>query len=225
MPRRRIVITPGEIYHVFNRSVGSIPVFFSTREYRRAREVFEFYTYDKPPLRFSRFNVLPGEQKAAFFQRLRENVKIVELFVYCLMPNHVHFLLRELVEDGISTFMSNFQNSYAKYFNTKFDRSGTLFQSMFKAVRIETDEQLLHVSRYIHLNPVTSYLLQSAEDLDNYRWSSWSSYNQQNAADIINTSLVMSHFKSLPDFRKFNFDQVACQRSLDEIKHLTLEKP
>lgn len=225
MPRRRTVITPGEIYHVFNRSVGSIPVFLSTREYKRAREVFEFYTYDKPLLRFSRFNVLPGEHKAAFIQRLRESPKIIELFAYCLMPNHFHFLVRELVEDGIATFMSNFQNSYAKYFNTKFERSGALFQSMFKAVRIETDEQLLHVSRYIHLNPVTSYLLQSAEELGSFRWSSWSNYNQQNESDIINSDLVISHFKTLRDFRKFNFDQADYQRNLDEIKHLTLEKP
>lgn len=224
MPRRRIVISTGEIYHVFNRSVGHIPIFNSIRDYKRALQVFEFYSHLKPPLKYSRFNVLPSDQKAAFLQSLRVNYpKIVKLSAYCLMPNHFHFLISGSREDGISTFMRNFQNSYAKFFNIKYERFGALFQSMFKAVRIETDEQLLHVSRYIHLNPVTSFVLKEAQELDAYQWSSWRAYNQLISSEMINTSEIMSQFKSINDFRKFNFDQVDYQRSIDEIKHLKLD--
>lgn len=226
MPRRKIVIATGETYHIFNRSVGRVPVFNSTRDYKRALEVFQFYAYSNPPLKYSRFNVLPSDLKAAFLQNLHTNhSKIVKFIAYCLMPNHFHFLVTELQDNGISTFMRNFQNSYAKFFNIKFDRTGALFQSMFKAVRIETDEQLLHVSRYIHINPITSFILKDSEELDTYDWSSWGAYNNLHEQDIIDTSLIMPHFKSVQDFRKFNFDQIDYQRSLDEIKHLTLEKP
>lgn len=224
MPHRRVVITPGEIYHVFNRSVGKIPIFIGTREYTRALEVLDFYRYGKPPLKFSRYNVLSKEQKAAFLNNLKtQHPKIVEVFAFCLMPNHIHLLLRENEVKGISTLMRNFQNSYAKYFNTKFERTGTLFQSMFKAVRIETDAQLLHVCRYIHLNPLTSYLVRDATELDNYQWSSWMDYNNGSESDLVNTPFISGHFPTKEKFRAFTLDQIDYQRKLDEIKHLLLE--
>lgn len=224
VPRRRVIITPGEIYHIFNRSVGQIPIFIGIRDYKRALEVLGFYIYAKPPLKFSRYNVLPKEQKDAFISNLKtHHPKIVDLFVFCLMSNHLHFLIKEIQQGGISTFMSNFQNSYAKYFNTKSERTGSVFQSMFKAVRIETEEQLLHVCRYIHLNPLTSYLIRDNNELDNYYWSSWIEYNQTNKSGIVNTTLIMAHFPTSESFRKFTFDQAAYQRNLEEIKHLVLE--
>ena len=76
----------------------------------------------------------------------------MEIICYCLMPNHLHLLLRQLMDGGISKFMSNFANSYTRYFNTKSKRKGPVFEGKFKAKRIETDEQLLHLSRHIHLN-------------------------------------------------------------------------
>lgn len=224
MPRRNVVIAPGEIYHVFNRSVGKIPIFTNTKAYQRALEVLDFYTYTKPPLKFSRYNLLPKDQKAVFLTNLKiNNPKIVDLIAFCLMPNHFHFLVKEIEPRGISDFMRNFQNSYAKYFNTKFERTGSLFQSMFKAVRVETEEQLLHLCRYIHLNPLTSYLVRAPKDLDGYNWSSWKEYNQENGNKIVNTSLIMGYFPTIGKFKNFTFDQVGYQRRLKEIKHLIFE--
>lgn len=137
------------------------------------------------------------------------------------MPNHVHFLLKESSSNGISCFMRNFQNSYAKYFNTKTKRSGSLFQSMFKAVRIESDEQLLHVCRYIHLNPLTSYLIKEFDQLETYPWSSFRHY--VNGDDIIEKKMIMQSFKTIEDFKKFTANQIDYQRKLDSIKHLTLD--
>lgn len=138
------------------------------------------------------------------------------------MPNHVHFLMREIEKNGIPKFMSNFQNSYAKYLNTKINRTGALFQSMFKAVRIESDEQLIHTCRYIHLNPLTSYVIKDMDDLENYPWSSYSEYFKKNS-DLIDTSLIMEFFPSKKEFKAFTSDQVDYQRQLDKIKHLSLE--
>lgn len=222
MPYRKTPIAIGEIYHVFNRSIAKQPIFLSTKDYSRAVEVFKFYQYEKPPLRFSFYNRLPVKQKQEFLENLPKIAKpIVDIICFCLMPNHVHFLLKNLTEKGIARFMSNFQNSYAKYFNTKNKRTGTLFQPMFKAVRIESDEQLLHVSRYIHLNPVTSYLIEM-EDLNNYLWSSYHDYLSKQPTDI-KKDQILNFFKNTSDYEKFVSDQVNYQRELEKIKHLALE--
>lgn len=222
MPYRKTPIATGEIYHIFNRSVAKQPIFLSAKDYSRAIEVFKFYQYEKPRLRFSFYNRLPSKQKQEFLENLPKTAKpVVEIICFCLMTNHVHFLLKNLAEKGITQFMSNFQNSYAKYFNTKNERTGTLFQPMFKAVRIESDEQLLHVSRYIHLNPATSYLIET-EDLKNYLWSSYQNYLNQMPTDI-KKDQILEHFKRASDYEKFVFDQADYQRELDKIKHLTLE--
>ena len=119
--------------------------------------------------------------------------------------------------------MSRFENSYARYFNIKYDRVGPLFQPMFKAVRIETEEQFLHVSRYIHLNPTSSYLIK-IKDLKNYPWSSFAGFLDAKFLQFVNPKLVLSHFKSKEAYRKFVLDQADYQRKLELIKHLTLEE-
>lgn len=222
MPYRRTPIAVNEIYHVFNRSIAKQPIFLSSRDYQRAMEVVTFYHYEKPKLRFSFYNRLSKEEKATFLDNLvTTHQPIVEIICYCLMPNHIHFLLKNLRENGISTFMRIFQDSYAKYLNTRSGRVGTLFQPMFQAVRIESEEQLVHVSRYIHLNPVTAYLIK-IEELKNYPWSSYPQY-LDDAKTFIRKELVLSHFKSHKDYEKFVLAQADYQRELDQIKHLTLE--
>ena len=95
-------------------------------------------------------------------------------------------LVKQLEENGITRFISNFQNSYAKYYNLKNDREGALFKNQFKGKWIESDEQFLHVSRYIHLNPVTAYMI-SPDQLDTNPWTSFSSYIHEKAVSFINT--------------------------------------
>ena len=219
--QRKTVLVAHEVYHVFNRGVGGQPVFSSVRDYQRALDVIQFYRFRKPQLRFSFYNRLPDKQREAFLKELEKGKTNVEIICFCLMPNHVHFLLKNLEDDGISKFMANFQNSYAKYLNTKTKRFGTLFQQNFKAVRIESDEQLIHVSRYIHLNPVTAYLIE-AEDLENYSWSSYPGFvNSQKSS--FKKNLVLDQFKSVANYRNFVLNQADYQRKLAEIKHLTLE--
>ena len=223
MSYRRTPIVTGEVYHTFNRSIARQPIFLNTRNYSRALELINFYSYTQPRLRFSHYNRLALKEKLDFLNDLKNNGrKQIQIFAFCLMPNHVHFLMKELEKKGISKFMSNFQNSYAKYFNLKTDRSGSLFQSMFKAVRIESDEQLIHVCRYIHLNPLTSYVIKDVSDLENYLWSSYTEYFKE-SSDSIDTTLISSFFPSKNEFRKFTLDKVDYQRELDRIKHLGLE--
>lgn len=222
MPFRKIPIVAGEIYHVFNRSVARQPIFLTPKDFSRAIECMKFYLHDNLPLRFSHYNRLPKEQKDQMSDVIKNSPPIIEILTFCLMPNHVHFLLKSITEKGIVQFMSNFQNSYAKYFNLKTDRSGTLFQAMFKAVRIETDEQLIHVNRYIHLNPATAYIISNIDELEKYAWSSYPHY-LSSSPSFVNKDFVLSFFKNISAYKQFIANQVDYQRKLDKIKHLIFE--
>ena len=224
MPYRRTPLVPGEIYHVFNRSVAQQPIFLTNKHYQRALELIKFYIYMRPSLSFSHYNRLAQDQKLLFWKNLQsKGVKQIEIFAYCLMPNHLHFLIKGITDKGITDFMRNLQNSYAKYFNTKEKRSGALFQSMFKAVRIETEEQFIHVGRYIHLNPLTSYLINIPDELENYPWCSFIEYLNNQTNQIINKYLMLGCFPSLKAFKTFTFNQIDHQRKLALIEHLILE--
>ncbi|MBI2019339.1 transposase [Candidatus Daviesbacteria bacterium] len=137
------------------------------------------------------------------------------------MPNHYHFLVKQLQDNGISEFINKISNSYTKFFNTKHSRVGPLLQGQFKAVRIESDEQLVHVSRYIHLNPVAGFI---AKDLKEYIWSSYLSYIGLYANKIVSQELVLSLFKEKQKYEQFVFDQVDYSQSLSLIKHVLIDE-
>lgn len=223
MPYRKTPLVIGEIYHVFNRSIARQPIFLHNKHYQRGLDLLDFYRFNRPLLRFSHYNRLPQSQKKEFLENLKSFDKRIEILAYCLMPNHIHFLFRQLIENGIANFMSNFQESYAKYFNIREERSGALFQSMFKAVRIEADDQLIHVSRYIHLNPLTSYVIKNIDELENYPWCSFADYMGLKDFGIVDKEEVLGYFSSIKHLREFTADQVKYQRELAKIKHLILE--
>lgn len=222
MAYRKIPIVKDEIYHVFNRSNAREPIFLLAQDYQRALEVLRFYRYENPPLRFSFYNRLPKQQKEEFLNTLTEMTQMVEILAFCLMPNHFHFLLKGVTENGVKKFLANFQNSYAKYFNTRTGRTGSLFQQNYRAVRIESDEQLLHVGRYIHLNPLTSYILKSSTELESYPWGSFTYYMKGDNL-FLHPKSLLEYFKTKEDFSKFTLDNLGYQRTLDRIKHLLLE--
>ncbi|KKQ76172.1 MAG: hypothetical protein US99_C0082G0004 [Candidatus Daviesbacteria bacterium GW2011_GWF2_38_6] len=225
MPYRKVILAKDQIYHIYNRGVARLPIFYARRDYLRFLSLTDYYRFINAPMSYSRFIKLAKEDRNKILQDLmKEDKLLVELFVFCLMPNHYHFLMKQLTEKGISTFMSNLQNSYAKYLNIKNDRVGPLFQSMFKAVRIESDEQLIHVSRYIHLNPSTGYLVEP-ENLLDYPWSSLEIYLKDEFRDgnFVQTKFILDYFKNKQDYHRFILDQADYQRELANIKHITLE--
>jgi putative transposase len=141
------------------------------------------------------------------------------------MPNHYHLLVRQEKDEGITKFMSNWQNSFAKYYNKKNNRRGTLFLRPFRAVRVETEEHLVHLSRYIHLNPVTGYIVNDPEDIGIYEWSSWSEYMSDfNTSQISDPKLIQNYFDGDKDkYRQFVLDRADYQRQLKHIEYLTLK--
>lgn len=224
MPGRKVVLANNETYHIVNRGIASQPVFLQKRDYQRGLDTFYYYQNRNLPLKYSRFLDQSKDRRLDILKSLKsEKNFLAEIIAFCFMPNHFHFLLKQKTDNGISKFLSNFTNSYTRYFNTKAERQGPLFQGKFKAVRIETDEQLLHVSRYIHLNPYTSYMVKTIKDLENYPHSSFPEYLGKMKTSFCNKELVLDHFKDTQTYKNFVFDQADYQRRLEEIKHLTLE--
>lgn len=222
MPGRLTPIVSNQIYHIYNRGIDRRPTFTDKREYERALETIRYYRFKDLPLRLSKFITLDDKRKAEILQIINESKQLIKIISFNLMPNHFHFLLRQEEEKGISTFLSNFQNSYTRYFNTKHNRDGSLFLDQFKAVLVETDEQLIHLSRYIHLNPYTSFVIKKIEDLRIYPYSSFPMYLTK-SPDFVDKDLILKNFRNISEYGKFVFDQGDYQRRLEENKHLSFD--
>ena len=224
MPLRKIVFAAGETYHIVNRGVASVPIFNTPSEYWRFLLLIDYYRFISPSLSFSFYDRLSKTEKDEFKKNLlKKGVPQVEVFAYCLMPNHFHFLVKQLEERGIQKMFANVQNAYSKYFNLKNKRSGPLFQSRFKAVWIETDEVFLHISRYIHLNPSTSYLV-SIDDLSSYEWFSYPEYTLERESVFTDTDTILKMVGGSKKYQNFVLNQADYQKKLHVIKHLMLEK-
>lgn len=211
---RKLVFSEGETYHVFNKTCYDIPLFKNKREFRLFLEVARFYLQPQPPVKFSKYRKNRQKYSIDLSQRL------VTIICFCLMPNHFHFLLRQELEDGIKKFIQKLCNSYSHYFNIKYQTEGSLFKGNFKAVRIETNDQLLHLSRYLHLNPASAYLVEDPKD---YSFSSYLSYIKKKEFDFLDPSLVLDQFKSPKSYEEFVLSRKDYQRELKRIKHLTIE--
>lgn len=214
MPPRLVPLVVGEVYHVLNRGNNKQNIFVRLRDYKRFTQTIAYYQYAGKKPKFSNFN----ENGLATFKP-DLNRKLVDIICYCLMPNHVHLLVRQRETDGVSNFMRQAFDSYAKYFNTKHARTGSPFEGRFKAVLVSNDEYLLHVSRYIHLNPVVSGLVKNLEDY------SWSSYHQfMGTKEIFCTiNTILDMFKSRTEYRQFLEDRIEYGTSLELVKHQVLD--
>ncbi len=220
MPRSKYVLATNEIYHIYNRSVAKESIFSAQIHLRKIIEITDYYRF-RQELRLSQYKNLPVEPKKNYLKSMKDNSRLVDIYAFAFMPNHYHFLLKQLVDNGIISFISNFQNSFDKYYNIKNDRNGSLFQNSFKGKRIESEDQFIHISRYIHLNPVTSYLI-DFEDLKDYPWTSFRIYHY-GLDSFVNTKLILESFKSQENYYKFVADQVDYQRNLALLKDLVLE--
>ena len=181
--------------------------------------MLSYYKVENPPVRFSIYSDI--KNKESFYQRhFSSKDNIVEIIAYCFMPTHVHLVLKQMKNDGISIFMGKVLNSYTRYFNLKNKRKGPLWESKFKNVEVETDEQLLHLTRYLHLNPVTAHLV---EDPHEWSFSSYKEYLGEKQADetICNYSGLLHVVPE--DYKEFVSSRKEYQRELAGLKELFLE--
>lgn len=213
MPYKQAIFANNEFYHVFNRGVEKRTTYIDKRDYLRFIETMNYYRFKFPPTRFSFRN------RPILSQKPTSHSLLVEVVCFCLMPNHFHILLKQVEENGVRTFLSKLTNSYTKYFNTKRKRIGPLFQGSFKAVRIENDEQLLHISRYIHLNPLIDYL---TRDLKNYPYSSYPEFLKL-ATGFCKIDTILANFSDHSKYEQFVLDQEDYGRTIKNIERVLLD--
>ena len=216
---RNIKIAPGEYYHIFNRGMDKQTIFFDTRDWSR----FLFLIiYFQSPITFQNINRLAKD----FVQhRVLNKVEVekiiksryIELVSFCIMPNHFHLIVKEEVEGGIAKYMQRILNGYTKYINTKYQKSGHLFQGPYKAVHIEENKQLLYLSTYIHRNPRELRDWKNKEE--NYQWSSYQDYVSQNRwGKLLTPDIVTEQFKNKEEYKEFTQTSTAkiIEKELDE---------
>lgn len=206
------------LYHICSKSIAGYRIFREDSDYERMLEMLRYYSFKVRPMRFSvYYETIEKGLNIQVFQK-ENSPKLVDLIAYCLMPTHIHLLLCQLIDDGISFFMKDMLNSYSRYFNVKYDRKGPLWQGRFKSILIEADEQLLHLTRYIHLNPTSDSLVDKPE-----KWR-YSSYHEYIGSTDFSLCEVSKYLEIMPEkYREFVESRIDYQRILSEKKHLLLE--
>ncbi|MBI4037556.1 transposase [Candidatus Curtissbacteria bacterium] len=218
MPSKYVVRTFEEnaAFHVFHRGIEKRKVFVDKQDYDRFLKYVSIY--------LSPLDVILIKYPYLEIRLQAKNLsKEIDLIAFCLMPNHFHFLIFQKSRDGISKFMKQLLNGYTKYFNRKYDRAGNLFEGRFKAVSVKDDELMLHISRYIHLNPLVAGL---TEDVYGFPWSSLQYYTNKTrvqSIDFLSTDLVLSKFKKEKDYRNFIDNQKDYAKELSRVKNLTID--
>jgi len=222
--QRKEPLINNQIYHIYNRSIAGYKIFNMEPEYLRMVKMIRYYHVKDVPFKFSEYIRLKEVERNGFTKHFlgtfRDKEKHIQIICYCLMPTHLHLVLKQLKKNGISIFTGNLLNSYSKYFNTKHRRKGPLWEGKFNNVLVETDEQLIHLTRYIHLNPVTEEIVKKPEF---WAYSSYNEYllnitNDEGICEYENVLDISSTY-----YKKFVNDHVSYQRDLAKIKHLLLE--
>ncbi|PCI19570.1 hypothetical protein COB64_03430 [Candidatus Wolfebacteria bacterium] len=188
---RKVPFVQGEFYHIYNRGVDKRNIFQDQKDLKRfIQSMKEFNTVE--PIGSIYANSFDKDQLR------RPTSKLVNFICYCLNPNHFHFILEQLEDNGISEFMKRL-GGYTKYFNERYKRSGTLFQGKFKSKHINDDNYLLHLSAYINLNhKVHKY----NDDLLKLSHSSWEEYIGE-SSNFCSKNIVIGQFDDKEEYRKF----------------------
>ncbi len=222
--KRKEPLATGSVHHILNKSIAGYNIFPREEDYQRMVQVMRFFAIAEQNLpKFSRFVSQVKDEEKSFDQTVYERVnksRQVQIIAYCIMPTHVHFVLKQSKKGGISCFMGNSTNSYARYFNTKYKRKGRLWGDAFKNVAVKSDKELLHLTRYVHLNPVTAGLVKKPED---WKYSSYSEYVFPNKIQFPVCSFGGLIDLSPSEYRTFTEDQVDYQKALAIIKKIALE--
>lgn len=198
MPGRLEKLYTNNVYHIFNKSLDNNRIFNNHQLASVFKETMIYYRSSQATISLSRFRMLDEDKyKRKYTHKISfKKHFLVEFLAFCIMPNHFHFLLRQKVDSGISKYVSDVVNSFTRYYNIKNERKGPLFLAPFRARRIETDEVLVHLSRYIHLNPYVSGIVKSMRELESYGFSSYSEYLGKTASSLSEPREILAIFNN-----------------------------
>lgn len=203
MPRKNSIkeYVQDGIYHIYNRGVEKRIIFQDSQDYKVFLTYLNFALSPPPDrediLKTFTLQGLPFKGVPRLPKNFHQDI---QLLAYCLMPNHFHLLIQQKNRNSIKSFMNSIMTRYSMYFNKKYKRVGSLFQGPYKAVLVDKDVYLLHLSRYLHLNPskLNINLVEA--------YSSYADYLKLRKTNWVNTKLILNYFNNLtiPEIKKFN---------------------
>lgn len=198
MSTRKIPLEYNEFYHIYNRGVDKRRTFMNQKDLQRFFQSMDLFNTVEPI--GSIYEKIFAQNKfGSSTSKKKKSEKLVAFVCYCLNPNHYHFILRQVADKGIEKFMHRLSTGYTKYFNQKHKRSGVLFQGRYKAVHIDSNEQLLHTSVYVNLNPrVHRFGSSTSKSL-----SSWDEYIGKGKLNFCQKDDVLGQFKSKEEYKQF----------------------
>lgn len=218
---RKVKLQTGEYYHIFNRGVDKRNVFEDNKDYIRFLKSMKEFNNIKPTGSLylksklnSESNPNPLKGSGRFSDRL------VKFITYSLLPNHTHFILKQLIEDGISKFMQKLGMGFTNYFNYKYNRSGYLFQGKFKAIHINKNSYLLYLSCYINGNAE----IHKITEAENWQWSSCLDYLGRRAGTLCYKNVILNQFNNIEEYKNLlNIIIKESAQRKDNIKKYLLE--
>lgn len=198
MPRRNIIRSDGQdvFYHVYARGGSKRRIFLDEEDYLKFLQLLERYLSPEDARNSS------GVPYPNFYNK-------VDLLAYCLMPNHFHLFVYQRQIHMLTSLMQSVMTSYSRYFNTKYKRTGALFESRFRASPILDEGYLEHISRYIHLNP---------RQWRDYEYSSLPYYLQQDTVSWVRPERILSMFKTPAEYLQFVEDYQENKKMMDILK-------
>lgn len=186
MPARTVEFIQDGYYHLYNRGAGRQPIFREAANYE--------------------FVLRRMKQYAAEFG--------ISVIVYCLMPNHYHWLLRQDGGTAAGLLAQRVFNSYTKAFNKMYSRTGTLFEGRYKAKAIEEEAHLLHLCRYIHANPVKNGL---TNEVTSWPYSNYHEWIGARPGTLVDRGFVQDMFPDIEQYVRFVQDYLQFRRLPEEL--------
>ncbi len=242
MPYRKQQFVNDEIYHLLLRGIDDNLIFKDINDYYRG--IFSIYEFNN----VKSVEILKRRQEIQTIKKKLkdrgdrvssipdERRKLVEILAFCFMPNHIHLLVEQLKDNGITKFMRKLGAGYGGYFNRKYNRKGYVFQNRFSAVHIKNNKQLKTILVYIHTNPVALIEPHWKEKgiknpgkaikfLENYKWSSYPDYiSKKNFPSVTERSFVLEIMDKEQGCKKFVENWIRYKSEIRKFPNLALEK-
>lgn len=216
---RKDPLVSGHYYHIISRSIAQFEIFKNQNDCYRLMKIMDLYRYSGFAYKYSNFLALNKNFQQDYLRSIKNNSpKLIDIVAYCLMPTHIHLLLEQNIDDGITKYLTKLLNSFSRYFNLCHHRRGPLWESHFKSILVNTDSQLLHLTRYIHLNPVSASLVKKPEE---WQFSSYNEYLGKITNGICDWQDIIDI--NSDKYQKFVNSRIVYQKELSRIKHLLIE--
>jgi putative transposase len=196
MPSKNVIkiYVPNGVYHIYNRGIEKQDIFKEDEDYVIFLWYLKSYLLPSDDPAFK--NLPVGIKREILNFNLYKRIKLI---AFVLMPNHFHLMLKQTDERAIIELLRRLSNAYVKYFNTKYKRIGPLFQGKYKAVLIDKESYFLHLTRYIHRNPLEILKKSTGEELIKYPFSSYPDYCGERKFSFIYKDEILDYFKSIKE--------------------------